>query len=188
MKSLTNAALVEAFRGEDSTAFAELFRRHRDQVFQVCLRWLGHHHDAEDVTQETFRRFASSIERWDSSRPLEPWLIAIAINRCRSFLLRRRLTRSIGLAATGESESQCGPDDRVADTGEVDEAMIWSVLDQTLEEVPLPHREAFEKIHLRGWNYQQVAEHLGCPSGTVKTWVHRTRLILMSRLRQEVLA
>lgn len=188
LATLTNAALVEAFRGDDASAFAELFRRHRDRVFQTCLRWLRHHHDAEDVTQETFRRFASSIDRWDPSRPLEPWLVTIAINRCRSLLMRRNLAPLVGLKGCSESEADCLAGDRSFESGNVDEAMIWSVLERTLDEVPAQHREAFERIHLQGWNYQQVAEHFGCPTGTVKTWVHKTRLTLMTRLRQEVLA
>jgi|GEM_PF-6344995 len=90
---LSNEALADAYLGRDArmdSAFTELFRRHRDLVYRVCVRWLGHHQDAEDLTQETFRRVAASIQSWDRSRPIEPWLTTIAGNRCRSFLAKQR--------------------------------------------------------------------------------------------------
>src|SRR5262245_40512819 len=50
---------------------------------------LHNRHDAEDVTQEVFLRVFRSLRRWDSSRPLKPWVMAIAVNRCRTWLSQR---------------------------------------------------------------------------------------------------
>ena len=59
----SNALLVQQFRENDETAFSTLVRRHYPLVFRVCLKILGHRQDAEDVTQETFSRFAKHVDK-----------------------------------------------------------------------------------------------------------------------------
>lgn len=91
----SNALLVQQFRENDETAFSKLVRRHYPLVFRVCLKILGHRQDAEDVTQETFSRFAKHVDKWDVRRPLEPWLVTIAGNRSKTLLARRRAHQSL---------------------------------------------------------------------------------------------
>src|SRR5262249_15779196 len=55
----------------------------------LCVRLLRHRHDAEDVTQEVFLRVFRSLRGWDATRPLKPWIISIAVNRCRTRLTQR---------------------------------------------------------------------------------------------------
>ena len=71
---------------EDPSAMMRLISRFRGQVFALCYRMLGQWQDAEDVVQETFVRVARNLNRWDSSRDFEPWLLTIAANRCRTHL------------------------------------------------------------------------------------------------------
>lgn len=174
--SLSNALLVDRFRNADDSAFAELFRRHRDLVYRVCIQFLRHHEDAEDLTQETFRRVASSIQRWDNRRPIEPWLVAIAGNRCRTFLTRRRgeLT-GVDWSETSAILPIQSPTFR--------ENEVREELQIVFAEFPGPARNAFARVHQDGWSYQQVSDELGVPVGTIKTWVHRARLALIDRLR-----
>ena len=80
---------LRVMQGEE-WAVRELVERHEGVVFRLCLRMLGCRHDAEDVAQETFVRAVRSMGRWDASRPLLPWLLAIAANRCRTALSKRR--------------------------------------------------------------------------------------------------
>src|SRR5689334_19719641 len=51
---------------------------------------LGNRHDAEDVTQETLLRIVRSLDHWDRERPILPWILTVAVNRCRTALSRRR--------------------------------------------------------------------------------------------------
>ena len=84
-----DALLVRrALRG-DSQAIQALVERYQTEVFGLCVRLLCHRQDAEDVTQEVFLRVFRSLRRWDSSRPLKPWIMAIAVNRCRTWLAQR---------------------------------------------------------------------------------------------------
>src|SRR5580693_8270617 len=63
--------------------------RFQTPVYSLCVRLLSHRHDAEDVTQEVFLRVFRSLRRWDSSRPLKPWIMGIAVNRCRTWMTQR---------------------------------------------------------------------------------------------------
>ncbi len=99
----SNALLADQFGNHDERAFDKLMRRHHALVFQICLRMMGHRQDAEDATQETFSRVARYLEHWDRGRPLEPWLVTIAGNRCRTLLSRKR--HYVPLALTDEPAS-----------------------------------------------------------------------------------
>ena len=75
------AALVRrCLRGEPE-AIRSLVDRFQTEVFSLCVRLLSHRQDAEDVTQEVFLRIFRSLKRWDSARPLKPWIIGITVNR-----------------------------------------------------------------------------------------------------------
>jgi RNA polymerase sigma-70 factor (ECF subfamily) len=178
--SESNAALAEQFRQNDDSAFAELVRRHQSLVFRVCLRILGHRQDAEDATQETFTRMAKYLDRWDSRRPLEPWLVTIAGNRSRTFLARRRVHQPLSAASEPASD---GTGQQIAADSLREEVSL------ALENLPVNQRRAFQLFHEEGLNYTHIAAVMDCPVGTVKTWVHRARLKLIDHLRErEVVA
>ena len=171
----SNALLVERFRANDPSAFAELFGRYHALVFKVCMQMLQHRQDAEDVTQETFSRVARYIHRWDSKRPIEPWLVAIAGNRCRTHLAKRKSFQPLSVAV--EPSSDQTDQQRKAQTLEEEVALAMNLL-------PENQRRVFELFHGRHLNYAEIAVEMNCPVGTVKTWVHRARMKLIEQLRQ----
>ena len=149
--SESNALLAERFRQQDETAFAQLVGRHHSLVFSVCLRILGHRQDAEDATQETFSRVARYLHRWDSKRPLEPWLIAIAGNRCRTFLAKKRVHQPLSPAHE--------PMVDVALTNQ-DAESLREELDLALAQLPSCQRNAFRpqfNFNLRSWMAHRYA-------------------------------
>ena len=64
------------------------------RVFGLCVRLLNHRQDAEDVTQEVFLRVFRSLQGWDPTRALRPWIVGIAVNRCRTWLAQRPAGRN----------------------------------------------------------------------------------------------
>ncbi|MDB4634660.1 sigma-70 family RNA polymerase sigma factor [Rubripirellula sp.] len=176
----SNALLVQQFRENDETAFSKLVCRHYPLVFRVCLKILGHRQDAEDVTQETFSRFAKHVDRWDVRRPLEPWLVTIAGNRSKTFLARRRAHQSLtGMLEPISDEAHAI---RKADG-------LREELQLALATVPEQQRLAFDLFHEQGMSYLQISAEMDCPVGTVKTWVHRARCRVVRILRErEVIA
>ena len=159
--------------GEES-ATAELVDRFRGQVFGLCYRMLGHRQDAEDVAQESFVRAMRSLANWDSQRGFLPWLLAIAGNRCRTLLAaRRRLPKP-------SSEVEVLPDVRSFR----EERHLGEEVALALARLRYEYRQAFVLFHEQELTYAEIAEVLGCPVGTVKTWVHRARRELAEHLRR----
>ena len=171
----SNALLARKFQENDQSAFAKLVGRHHALVFRVCLRILQHRQDAEDATQETFSRVAKYLHRWDSRRPLEPWLVAIAGNRCRSFLASRRVHQALSPALEPIS-NQPGAE-RAAD-------VLREELYLALARIPASQSRAFVLFHEQALSYAEIAAELKCPVGTVKTWVHRAREKVIQQLHQ----
>lgn len=170
----TNAALVKRYLAEDPGAFAMIVARYQSAVFGLCLKMLGHRQDAEDAVQETFSRLARSLHRWDPQRPLEPWLMAIAGNRCRTALARRRRV-SVSLEEAGDPV--CRPADS-APSGMAEE------IERAVATLRREHRQALHLFHREQLSYEQIAEQMNRPLGTIKTWVHRARAQVLDELRK----
>ena len=152
-----------------------LVERFRGQVFGLCFRMLGQRQDAEDAAQETFVRVLKNLHRWDPARDFEPWLLAIAGNRCRTALAARmRRPTSEGLA---EQIADDAPDMQAA-------RQLSEEVSLALANVRVDYRQAFVLFHEHELSYGEIAEAMSVPLGTVKTWVHRARRELVEQLRQ----
>jgi len=135
---------------------------------------LGRREDAEDAAQETFIRVLRSLSHWDENRDFEPWLLAIAGNRCRTALTNRKRK------PPPDSLDDVAP---VADDDDPGSHLAEEV-QRALGQVRDEYREAFVLFHEQEKSYGEIAEMMGVPLGTVKTWVHRARRDLMDQLRQ----
>src|SRR4051812_32777615 len=102
---MDDRALVEALRSADPQAPRLLVERFQGVVFGLCFRMLGHRQDAEDVMQESFVRALRGISGFESHRPLRPWLLGIAANRCRT-ALSGRARRPVLVESTEERADQ----------------------------------------------------------------------------------
>ncbi len=168
--------LIEGCLVNDPSAQVRLMDRFRGKVLALCYRMLGEWHDAEDAAQETFLRVSRSLTNWDSKREFEPWLLAIAANRCRSILARR--ARQPVLESLID---QRAPDSSHA-TARASE-MLAEEVERALACLRPEWAQAFRLFHENELSYDQVAQEMGRPAGTVKSWVHRTRQELIRRLQ-----
>ncbi len=160
----------------EQPAMLELVERFRGQVFGLCYRMLGQRQDAEDAAQETFVRVLKNLHRWDQERDFEPWLLAIAGNRCRT-ALSNRMKRSNVQSLIDDSVAGATVDLQAAHSMAEE---VQLALGRLREE----YRQAFVLFHEQELSYAEIAETLSCPVGTVKTWIHRARLEMMQFLRQ----
>src|SRR5262245_48493566 len=87
--SADEVTLVRRCLGGDGEAIHQMVARFQGPVFGLCVRLLGHRQDAEDVVQEVFLRVFRGLAGWDATRPLKPWVMGIAVNRCRTWLAQR---------------------------------------------------------------------------------------------------
>jgi RNA polymerase sigma-70 factor (ECF subfamily) len=134
---------------------------------------MGHRHDAEDVMQETFLRALRGIAGFDGHRPLRPWLLGIAANRCRTALGRR--ARRPGLSESVEEPIDHRP-------GQADSDDLAGELARALDRLRPEYRMVFALFHEQNLAYEEIGEALGRPVGTIKTWLHRARAELAEYL------
>jgi RNA polymerase sigma-70 factor (ECF subfamily) len=172
--SSDEATLVRRCLKGNSEAIRELVDRFQTAVYGLCVRLLNHRHDAEDVTQEVFLRVFRSLRTWDPSRPLKPWIMSITVNRCRTWLSQRarrpeavEYLHDIALAPAAD-----------------DAAELRREIQAALNDLRPEFREVFILFHEQGQSYDEMAATLGCPLGTVKTWLHRARQEVLERLRR----
>ena len=166
--------LVSRCLAGDQAAMVDLVERYRPQVFGLCYRMLGHREDAEDAAQETFIRALKSLARWDARRDFEPWLLAIAGNRCRTALAAR--TRRPAMRGIEEDQFVDRTPDMEAAKNLAEEVQL------ALERIRAEYREAFILFHEHELSYEQIAEMLSRPLGTIKTWIRRARQELIALL------
>ncbi|TWT39305.1 RNA polymerase sigma factor [Blastopirellula retiformator] len=167
--------LVDQCRSGDGTAIGQFIDLFRNKVYGLCYRMVGEHHEAEDMAQETFVRVMRSLDHWDRERPLEPWILTIAGNRCRTLLAKRK------------RRPQAHPiEDHVADhRPDLQPAQILAEeVHLALQQVRSEYRQAFLLFHEHELSYIEISEQLGKPLGTIKTWVHRARREMIARLSQ----
>ena len=172
--------IVDRYLNGHESAFGDLIQRFRGRVYGLCFRMLRQREDAEDATQETFLRVAKNLHRWDPTRSFEPWLLTIAGNRCRTRLAKRtRRPQEISLEHPVE--------DRSMQTKQTQ--LLSEELELALQDIRTDYRRAFELFHHSQLEYQQIAEQLDVPLGTVKTWVHRARQEILQKLsKREVVS
>jgi RNA polymerase sigma-70 factor (ECF subfamily) len=158
----------------DQHAMIDLVNRFRGQVFGLCYRMLGHREDAEDAAQETFVRALRNLRSWDPERDFEPWLLAIAGNRCRTALSRRM--RKPPPRSLNEPLPSRSPDMQAA-------RQLAEEMELALRSLRRQYRQAFELFHQQELSYAEIADVLQCPIGTVRTWIHRARRELIRHLQ-----
>ena len=168
------ATLVRRCLRGEAEAIRILVEELQAEVYGLCVRLLGHRHDAEDVTQEVFLRVFRSLRRWDPTRPLKPWVIRIAVNRCRTWASRRG------------RRPECVPylEDTAASPLVDDAVELLAEIQTALQALRPEYRAVFVLFHEQGQPHEVIASVLGHPVGTIKTWLHRARLEVLERLRQ----
>jgi RNA polymerase sigma-70 factor (ECF subfamily) len=170
---MDDRALVETLRSGDAHAATHLVERFKGVVFGLCYRMMRNREDAEDVVQETFLRAFRGISGFDPDRPIRPWLLGIAANRCRTAITRRTRRPHQAVATDEYVDHRPGLDDPDDLRGDLERA-----LGHLREE----YRLVFTLYHEQDLPYEEIAQVVGRPVGTVKTWIHRARAELAADL------
>jgi RNA polymerase sigma-70 factor (ECF subfamily) len=185
----SDEALLAAHMDGHPAAFPILVERYRPELYGFLCRFIGSRTAAEDVFQDTFLQIHLSAASFDMTRVFRPWLYTIAANKARDWYRKERLRRGVSL------QTPIGEDG----DGELIDLMAARV-DQpaqplsTREESDLVnkavdalsplHREIIVLAYFQRMNYQQIAEILGIPLGTVKSRLHAAVAAFADRWRR----
>ncbi len=172
--------LVERFRAGDEAAFDALVRRNQDRIYGLLWRMLGNREDALDVAQDTFVRAYRGIDGFRAEARFSTWVYGIALNLARNRLrdrTRRGRDRGVSLdsleadapgAVPAATTADCPR--AVAERGELETALA-----ACLEHLPETLRGAFALRVFEGLAYDEIADAMECPRGTVKSRLNDAR-------------
>jgi RNA polymerase sigma-70 factor, ECF subfamily len=166
---LSDTELVQAVCRGDRAAYAVLVDRHLGCVLSVAARIVGNRADAEDVAQDAFVRAFQRLDRYDMAHPFRNWLLKIASNGALNHLRSKRRERARNLRL---AEQRAEAADEPAEVPDMPGPGDWG---HWLAQLQESQRAAIVLFHFHELSYAQVAEVLGVPINTVKTFLHRGR-------------
>lgn len=175
----SDAALLAAALDGDQTAARDLVRRHGGRVHACALRMLGDTQTAEEVVQDVFSRLLRDGHSFRHESALGTWLYAVTLNQCRN-ILRRSSVRAVADAQRLESTLP----DRSPDPHQLlEQRERQERLRLAMAHLSTDMREVIVLRFASGLSYEEIAEVLGCASGTVASRLHRALHRLGATLR-----
>jgi len=156
--------LLDAQQGDRDALEQFVAETHRD-VLDLC-RYLGDRDNSDDLAQETYQRAVASLHRFRATGPAKHWLLTIARRTCADATRRRARRRRLHDRVTGMAD---------ADTVTARPATAQPEIDELLARLDDDRRAAFVLTQLSGFRYDEAAEILGVPIGTIRSRVARAR-------------
>ena len=157
-------------------AFEQLLERYKEKVFRLCVSMMRNESHAEDMAQEIFVRIWKALPGFQGQASLSTWIYAISRNRCLTDLRKQSHRPTISLDEPGGEAAlehfEAADTDPLATGADLD--IEW-MLNQLSEK----YRPAITLFYLEQRSYEEVAEMLGVPVGTVKTFLHRGKKELL---------
>ena len=161
----------------DAEAFSTLVERYGGRVFNIAMRITNDSDAANDCAQEAFIRAYRALHQYDPTLPFGPWLFRITTNASLNHVQRWHAHETPVEEFPDKAEpDEAGPESSALRREELDEVLA------AMAELPAHYRAALTLRHMQQLSYQEVADALGIPLGTVKTHLHRARAALKVRL------
>ncbi len=175
------AQLVKASQQGDQNAFALLVQNHQRLVFNMVLRMLQDYEEASEITQEAFFAAWQGLPAFRGEARFATWLYRIAYNCALKQLERRKRERFLQVAMAGERilegvNKQKGTEDML------ELHALQAVVREQVEKLPDKYRIVLILRHLQEKTYEEMADILSIPVGTIKTHLFRARHLLKERL------
>jgi RNA polymerase sigma-70 factor (ECF subfamily) len=183
--SENDQALIDRCLAGDAEAFSGLVERHQDRLYGTLVHVLGSPQDALDVAQEAFVLAYQNLNSFRGDSAFYSWLYRIAHNAAVSFRRRGgRTTKSLDRAneLTGLEPMDESAGANPAGMMEAEERR--RLVHVALGELPEEQRSVLVLKELEGMSYEEIAEALDCPIGTVRSRIHRARGELRDRLER----
>ena len=162
---------MAAAQGGDRDALDQLLRRHYDRLYGLCRRLAGEESDALDACQEALIAIARGINRFDGRSSFNTWSYRVATNACLDELRRRRRRPAPAPVV-----------DVPTDATIAERAALRVDVDAALAQLPLDYRTAVVLRDLAGLSYEDIADVLSVPIGTVRSRIARGRAALVPLL------
>ncbi len=185
-------SLLKRLRDRDERAFRELLEAHRDRVFNITFRMLGNRAEAEDVAQEVFITVFKTIDTFREEAKFSTWLYRVTVNHCKNrikYLARRYEKARDELDETGAHGGVNGaasaPLPSAPDRA-LEGAQMEKLLQDAIANLDEEHRAVVVLRDVEDLSIEEICEITGLPDGTVKSRLHRARLVLRKKMQRHV--
>jgi RNA polymerase sigma-70 factor (ECF subfamily) len=187
-KAKIDLVLVDAARGGDQAAFAALMDRYRESIYYMMMKMVRNSDDADDLTIEAFGKAFSRLEQYSPSFAFSTWLFKIASNNCIDFIRKKRIKlTSMDTGYTNDDGESISIDAR-SYTRDPEETIIHNQkvkhMRNLVSKLKPRYRELIEKRYFEELSYEEIADELNLPLGTVKAQLFRARDFLAQMMEQ----
>jgi RNA polymerase sigma-70 factor (ECF subfamily) len=175
--------LIEQCLAGDQLAWEQIVRQNWRKVFNVAYKFVGKHDEAEDLTQDIFLKIFKALGTFDRRANFQTWIISISRNLCIDHYRSVRKDRQTIARDVDSSELQPVTLER-GPYAQAEHQDLRAQLRQALDALPLALRTAVVLRDLHELSYQEIADRLGLPEGTVKSRINRGRIELAHQLKR----
>lgn len=180
--------IADALAGKQD-AYKRLMKKYHNAISHLIMRMVGSQGDVEDLTQEAFIKAFNSLASFNDEFAFSTWLYKIATNNCIDFLRKRKLKtfsidRPIGDEEGGQQYEI--PDDSHIPDADILQQQQTSAIQLAIDGLPEKYRMVIVMRHQEEKSYEEIAEELDLPLGTVKAHIFRAREMLYRQLRGKV--
>lgn len=187
--ALSDQEIVALARGGRETAYRELIRRYERPVFSLIYRMVRDRALAEDLSQDTFVKVLNALDSYRPEYKFSSWIFKIANNVAIDQLRKRELdTLSLDGAPNASTADQVeatalqATDRSELPLAELESRELGSQIESAVARLRPEYRACILLRHVEGRSYEEIAESMDLPLGTVKTYIHRARLELREYL------
>lgn len=182
--SLEDDKFVKRAIEGDQDAYKELMDKYQKPLYFHVLKMVRNHEQVEDLVQEAFMKAFNNLNSYNTNYAFSTWLYRITTNHTIDYLRKKKLkTTSINdpvKTKDGEMEIQ------ISDDAETDRDIIRKerkkIIHNAINDLPKKYRRVIEMRHLQELSYQEIADQLDLPLGTVKAHIFRAREMLYKEL------
>ena len=179
-----DAQLIAAARAGERPAFGALVERYQDRLFHSLLHALGSREDALDACQEAFVQAYVKLERFQEKSQFYTWLYRIAVNRASSMHRRRRPKPTVDVRNDDGAKHALEPVDETRPSRRLEQSEDVQSVRDALATLSDDHRQIIVLREMDELSYEQIAEILDTPIGTVRSRLARARLQLKCELER----
>ena len=186
-KAQQDLDLVEQARNGDQRAYAQLLGKYRDAIYFMLLKMINNPIDAEDLTIEAFGKAFKNLNQYTPNFAFSTWLFKIASNNCIDFIRKQR-TNTVSLDQSVDEEDNFSPSSLIqSDTPDPEATMIneqkIKLMRDVVTKLKPRYRTLIELRYFSEYSYEEIAEQMELPIGTVKAQLFRARELLMNILK-----
>lgn len=187
-KAKFDLVLVEQAKNGDQAAYANLMDRYRESIYFMMMKMVRNSDDADDLTIEAFGKAFSRLDQYSPSFAFSTWLFKIASNNCIDFIRKKRIKLTSMDTGYTNDDGESIRIDAKSTTRDPEETIIHNQkvkhMRHLVSKLKPRYRELIEKRYFQELSYEEIADELNLPLGTVKAQLFRARDFLAQMMEQ----